>query len=54
MATTAKGVMIITRPSDQYQASFESATCLAELSGDDAGLAVVDFLKDSVFEDTVS
>jgi hypothetical protein len=54
MATTAKGIMIITRPSDQYQASFESATCLVELSGDNAGLGVIDFLEDNVFEDTVT
>ena len=54
MANTVKGVLIVKQASDQYQASYEEAVCLASISGDDAGLAIFKFVKDNVFADTVT
>lgn len=54
MANEAKGAILITHATDQYQASFEAAMCLAAVTGDDNELAVFDFCKDTVFQDTVS
>lgn len=54
MANEAKGAILITHATDQYQASFEAGLCLAAVTGDDNALAVFDFVKDNTFQDTVS
>ena len=54
MANTFKGVLILLRATDDLQQSFEEATCLASVSGDSSGVAVIDFVKEDIFEDTLT
>lgn len=54
MATNFSGLMIVSHATDNYQASAEAAVCLGMTSGDNDEIAIFDFTKDNVFEDTIS
>lgn len=52
MPTYITPIMLVKRPSDTEQASFEDCVCLAGVTGPSEGLSVFEFLDSNTFEDT--